>query len=149
MGLTSRLILLTKGAMPPRRAVGLHRRFYDSDPLSAPVTRVPICHKISDNSMAGFFHITGMGTMTAQERKDFRRVQRSRDIWKKRAVGRGEERRRIRDRRKEVNRSRETWRDRTLSAEHQVAQLESENHQLKNAAMPAPQRNAIDNTNFF
>ncbi len=99
--------------------------------------------------MAGFFHITGMGTMTAQERKDFRRVQRSRDIWKKRAVGRGEERRRIRDRRKEVDRSRETWRDRALSAEHQVAQLESENHQRTNAAMQAPQRKAIDNTNFF
>lgn len=87
--------------------------------------------------------------MTTQERKDFRRVQRSRDIWKKRAVGRGEERRRLQDRRKEVERSRKTWRDRALAAEQRVAQLEVENHQLKSAALQARQLNAIDETNFF
>ena len=47
--------------------------------------------------------------MTAQERKDFRRVQKSRDIWKKRAVRRGEDRRRIGQRRQEVDRSRNGW----------------------------------------
>ncbi len=87
--------------------------------------------------------------MTAQERKDFRRVQASRDIWKKRAVRRGEQSRRLRERHQEVDRSRETWRDRALAAEHRVAQLEMENHQLKNAAMQTRQLNAIDNTNFF
>jgi hypothetical protein len=40
--------------------------------------------------------------MTAQEHKDFRRVQTSRDSWKKRAVRRGEDRRRIRQRHQEV-----------------------------------------------
>jgi hypothetical protein len=87
--------------------------------------------------------------MTAQERKDFRRVQKSRDIWKKRAVRRGEQRRRLRERHQEVDRSRETWRDHALAAEHRVAQLEIEHHQLKNAAMQTRQLNAIDNTNFF
>jgi hypothetical protein len=90
-----------------------------------------------------------MGILTAQERKDFRRVQQSRDVWKKRAVGRGEESRRLRDRRQEVERSRHTWRDRALAAEHRVAQLEIENHQLKSAALQARQLNAIDETNFF
>ncbi len=87
--------------------------------------------------------------MTAQERKDFRRVQRSRDIWKKWAVGRGEESRRFRHRRKEVERSREAWRDRALAAERRVAQLEIEHQQLKSAAVQARQLNAIDHTNFF
>jgi hypothetical protein len=87
--------------------------------------------------------------MTAQERKDFRRVQKSRDIWKKRAVRRGEQSRRLRERHQEVDRSRETWRDRALAAEHRVAQLEMENHQLKNAARQTRQLNTIDNTNFF
>lgn len=87
--------------------------------------------------------------MNAQERKDFRRVQGSRDSWKKRAVGRGEDSRRFRERRKEVERSREAWRDRALAAEHRISQLEIEQHQLKSAAMPARQPNAIDNTNFF
>jgi hypothetical protein len=87
--------------------------------------------------------------MTAQERKDFPRVQESRDMWKKRAVSRGEERRRVRERRKEVDRSREAWRARALAAEQRVAQLEIEHHQLKSAAMPAQQLNAIDNTSFF
>jgi hypothetical protein len=87
--------------------------------------------------------------MTAQERKDFRRVQKSRDIWKKRAVRRGEQRRRLRERHQEVDRSRKTWRDHALAAEHRVAQLELENHQLKNAAMHTRQLNTIDNTNFF
>ena len=54
--------------------------------------------------------------MTAQERKDFRRVQKSRDVWKKRAVGRGEDRRRFRERHKEVDWSRAAWRDRALAA---------------------------------
>ena len=87
--------------------------------------------------------------MTAQERKDFRRVQASREMWKKRAVSRGEQRRRFRERRKEVDRSREGWRDRALAAEHRVEQLEIENHQLKSAAMQPRQLNAIDNTHFF
>jgi len=42
--------------------------------------------------------------MTAQERKDFRRVQKSREVWKKRAVKRGEQSRRLRDRRTEGDR---------------------------------------------
>jgi len=33
--------------------------------------------------MDGLFHIEWTWTMTAQERKDFRRVQKSRDVWKK------------------------------------------------------------------
>ena len=87
--------------------------------------------------------------MTAQERKDFRRVQKSRDIWKKRAVGRGEDRRRLRERRKEVDCSREGWRERALAAEHRVDQLEMENPQLKSALTRAPQPHIIDNTHFF
>ena len=87
--------------------------------------------------------------MTAQERKDFHRVQASRDIWKKRAVSRGEDRRRLRDRRHEVERSREAWRDRALAAEERIEQLEMEKHQLKYAVTPARPPTAIDNTNFF
>jgi len=87
--------------------------------------------------------------MTAQERKDFRRVQISRDIWKKRAVSRGEDRRRLRERCQEVDRSREAWRDRALAAEARSAQLALENHQLKHAVTPARPPTAIDNTSFF
>ena len=87
--------------------------------------------------------------MTAQERKDFRRVQTSRDIWKKRAVSRGEDRRRLRERRQEVERSREAWRDRALAAEDRLAQLELEQHQLKHTVTPASPPTAIDNTSFF
>lgn len=87
--------------------------------------------------------------MTAQECKDFRRVQTSRAIWKKRAVSRGEDRRRLRDRRQEVERSREAWRDRALAAEDRIAQLEIENHQLKDAVTPPSPPTAIDNTHFF
>jgi hypothetical protein len=87
--------------------------------------------------------------MTAQERKDFRRVQTSRDIWKKRAVSRGEDRRRLRDRRQEVARSREAWRDRALAAADRIAELEIEHHQLKHAVTPPSPPTAIDNTNFF
>ncbi len=87
--------------------------------------------------------------MTAQERKDFRRVQKSREVWKKQAVKRGEESRRLRDRRKEVDRSREAWRDRALAADHRVEQLEIENHQLKSALTRAPEPPRIDNTHFF
>ena len=87
--------------------------------------------------------------MTAQEHKDFRRVQTSRDTWKKRAVSRGEDRRRFRERRKEVERSRETGRDRALAAEHRVAQLDLENHQLKSTVMPVRHPTPIDNTHFF
>jgi hypothetical protein len=87
--------------------------------------------------------------MTAQERKDFRRVQTARDLWKKRAVSRGEDRRRLRERRQEVERSREAWRNRALAAEDRIAQLEIENHQLKHAVtLPSPPT-AVDNTNFF
>jgi hypothetical protein len=118
--------------------------------LFARLTRVPIRYNISAHSRwMAFFHIDGMGMMTAQEHKDFRRVQESRDMWKKRAVSRGEERRRVRERRKEVDRSRAAWRDRALAAEQRVAQLEMEQHQLKSAAMQAHQLNAIDNTHFF
>ena len=87
--------------------------------------------------------------MTAQERKDFRRVQKSRDVWKKRAVGRGEDRRRLQERRTEVDRSREAWRDRALDAEHRIDQLESETQQRKSALTPASQPTTIDNTHFF
>lgn len=87
--------------------------------------------------------------MTAQERKDFRRVQTSRDIWKKRAVSRGEDRRRLRDRRQEVARSREAWRDCALAAADRIAELEIEHHQLKHAVTPPSPPTAIDNTNFF
>jgi hypothetical protein len=41
-------------------------------------------------------------------------------------VGRGEDRRRLRERRKEVDGSREVWRDRALDAEHRIDQLEIE-----------------------
>jgi len=87
--------------------------------------------------------------MTAQERKDFRRVRKSREIWKKRAVGRGEDRRRLRERRQEVDRSRQGWRDRALAAEHRVEELEIETHQLKSALARAPEPAHIDNTHFF
>ena len=87
--------------------------------------------------------------MTAQERKDFRRVEKSRHIWKKRAVRRGEESRRLRDRRKEVERSRDIWRERALAADHRVEQLEIENHQLPSPLTRAPEPAAIDNTHFF
>ena len=87
--------------------------------------------------------------MTAQERKDFRRVQKSRDIWKKRAVSRGEDRRRIRERHKEVDGSRNVWRDRALEAMHRIDWLEIENHRLKSALTRVPQPSTIDNTHFF
>ena len=87
--------------------------------------------------------------MTAQERKDFRRVQKSRDIWKKRAVRRGEDRRRIGQRRQEVDRSRNGWRERALEAEHRTRQLEIENHQLQSALTRVPAFPSIDNTHFF
>ncbi len=99
--------------------------------------------------MDGLFHIDWTWLMTAQERKDFRRVQQSRDIWKKRAVGRGEDRRRLRERRKEVDGSREVWRNRALDAEHRIDQLEIENHQLKSALTRVPPPSPIDNSHFF
>ena len=99
--------------------------------------------------MDGLFYIDWTWLMTAQERKDFRRVQQSRDTWKKRAVGRGEDRRRLRERRKEVDGSREVWRDRALDAEHRIDQLEIENHQLKSALTRVPLPHSIDNSHFF
>lgn len=87
--------------------------------------------------------------MTAQERKDFRRVQESRETWKKRAVRRGEDRRRFRERHHEVDRSRQGWRDRALAAEQRVAQLEGEHHQLHSALTRALEPSPIDNTLFF
>jgi hypothetical protein len=87
--------------------------------------------------------------MTAQERKDFRRIQKSRDIWKKRAVGRGDESRRLRERRKEIDCSREAWRDRALAADNRSRELEIETHQLKSALTRAPAPPSIDNTHFF
>jgi len=97
----------------------------------------------------GFSFINGIWMMTAQERKDFRRVQESRETWKKRAVRRGEDRRRFRERRNEVDRSRQGWRDRALAAEHRVEQLEVENHQLQSALTRAPEPSTIDNAHFF
>ena len=85
----------------------------------------------------------------AQERKDFRRVQKSRDIWKKRAVRRGEDRRRLGQRRQEVDRSRTGWRERALEAENRTRPLEIENHQLKSALRRAPEFPTIDDTHFF
>ena len=87
--------------------------------------------------------------MTAQERKDFRRVQKSRDLWKKRAVGRGDDSRRLRERRQEVDCSREAWRDRALAAEHRSRELESATHQRKSALTRAPEPTTIDTTHFF
>ena len=87
--------------------------------------------------------------MTAQERKDCHRVQKSRAVWKKRAVRRGEDRRRLRERHKEVDSSREAWRERALAAEHRVEQLEIETHQLKSARTQPPEPTTIDNTHFF
>jgi hypothetical protein len=106
-------------------------------------------HTMSANPMDGWFHINGTWMMTAQERKDFRRVQKSRDIWKKRAVGRGEDSRRLRERRKEVDCSREAWRDRALAAENRTRELAIENHQLKSALTRVPEPTTIDNTHFF
>jgi hypothetical protein len=99
--------------------------------------------------MDGLFHIDWTWLMTAQERKDFRRVQQSRDIWKTRAVGRGEDRRRLRERRKEVDDSREVWRNRALDAAHRIDQLAIENHQLKSALTRVPPPSPIDNSHFF
>ena len=99
--------------------------------------------------MDGLFHLDWTWLMTAQERKDFRRVQPSRALWKKRAVGRGEDRRRLRERRKEVDGSREVWRDRALDAAHRIDQLEMENHQLKSALTRVPPPSPIDHTHFF
>ena len=118
-------------------------------PLSVPSTRVLIRHPISANPLDGLFPIDWMWMMTAQERKDFRRVQKSRDIWKKRAVRRGEDRRRIRQRHQEVDRSRTGWRERALEAENRTRQLEIEHHQLKSALTRAPELPTINNTHFF
>ena len=98
--------------------------------------------------MDGWLHIDWTWMMTAQERKDFRRVQKSREVWKKRAVRRGEDRRRLRERRQEVDSSREAWRERALAAEHRTRQLEIANHQLKSALMHVPRSPSID-TPFF
>lgn len=87
--------------------------------------------------------------MTAQERKDFRRVQPSRAIWKKRAVRRGEDRRRLGQRRQEVDHSRPGWRERALEADNRTRQLEMETHQLKSALTRASERPPLDNTHFF
>jgi len=99
--------------------------------------------------MDSFFHIDWRWMMTAQERKDFHRVQQSRDIWKKRAVSRGEDRRRLRERRQEVECSRAAWRERALAAAYRIDQLAIENHQLKSALTQAPEPTTIDNTRFF
>jgi hypothetical protein len=95
------------------------------------------------------FHSDWTWMMTAQERKDCRRVQTSRDIWKKRAVSRGADRRRLRERRQEVERSREAWRGRALAAADRIAQLELATHQLQHAVTPASPPTAMDHTGFF
>src|SRR5437763_12794226 len=87
--------------------------------------------------------------MTAQERKDFRRVQKSRAVWKKRAGRRGEDRRRLRERRKEVDSSREAWRERALAGEHRTRQLEIEHHQLKSALAQTSQPTPMDTPPLF
>jgi hypothetical protein len=117
--------------------------------MAVPLTRVLLRRKISVNSMDALFHIDWTWMMNAQERKDFHRVQQARDIWKRRAVVRGEDRRRSRERRKEVERSRAAWRDRALAAAHRTRQLEIEHHQLKSALTQAPQPTTINNTHFF
>jgi hypothetical protein len=118
-------------------------------PLSVASTRIPIRQKIAAHPLDDWCPIDGMWMMTAQDRKDFRRVQKSRDIWKKRAVRRGEDRRRLGQRRQEVDRSRSGWRERALEAEHRTRQLEIENHQLKRALRRTPAFPTIDNTHFF
>src|SRR5712691_9103197 len=62
--------------------------------MAVPLTRVLLRRKISVNSMDALFHIDWTWMMHAQERKDCQRVQQARDIWKRRAVVRGEDRRR-------------------------------------------------------
>ena len=104
---------------------------------------------MSANPMDGGLHINGTWRMTAQERKDFRRVQKSRDIWKKRAVGRGDDRRRLRERRQEVDGRREVWRDRALAAANRTRALASETHQLQSALTRAPEPTTIDTTHCF
>jgi len=115
-------------------------------PLTAHANPLQYCCAFS---VDGFSFINGIGMMTAQERKDFRRVQASREIWKKRAVRRGEDRRRFRERRNEVARSRQGWRDRALAAEYRVEQLAIENRQLHSALTRAPAPSTIDHTPFF
>lgn len=87
--------------------------------------------------------------MNAQERKDFRRIGDGRNVWKERAVIRGEENRRLKERRKEVERSREAWRGRALAAEGKIERLEEENQRLKSAVVQTRKANQIDNQNFF
>lgn len=114
------------------------------------MTRFLIRTKLLVKSMGGFFSDQDWTRiMHAQERKDFRRVQKSRDTWKERAVSRGENHRRIRERHKEVERSREAWRHRALAAESRAEQLEIENQQLKRALEQAAQPTEVDNQLFF
>ena len=87
--------------------------------------------------------------MTAQERQDVRWVQKSRAVWHKRAVRRGEDRRRLRERHKEVDSSRAAWRERALAAEHRVEPRAIEPHQLQSALTHPPEPTTIDNTPFF
>ncbi len=68
---------------------------------------------------------------------------------KKRAVSRGEDHRRSRERRKEVERSRAAWRARALTAEQRMAPLARAPHQLHSALTQARQPHAIDHTHFF
>jgi hypothetical protein len=104
---------------------------------------------MSANPMDGWFHSNGTWMMTAQERKDCRRVQQSRDLGKKRAVGRGEESRRLRERRTEGDCSREAGRDRALAADNRTRELAIDNHQLQSALTRVPEPTPIDNTHFF
>src|SRR6266853_6322993 len=111
--------------------------------LTARAIPLPHCCAFSVDGMS---FINGTCMMTAQERKDFCRVQASRETWKKRAVRRGEDRRRFRERRHEVDRSRQGWRDRALAAEARVEQLAVENRQLQSALTRTPARSTIDHT---
>src|SRR5919201_4987598 len=117
-------------------------------PLSVPSTRVLSRHTISANPLDDWCPSAWLWMMTAQERKDFRRIQKSRAIGKKRAVRRGEDRRRLGQRRQDVDRRRTGWRERALEAANQTRQLEIEHHQLKSALTRAPELPTIDNTHF-
>src|SRR5256885_16585005 len=122
--------------MPSRRD-GFPREF---PPLSVPSTRVLIRHPIAANPLEGLLPLDGRWMLPAQERQDVRRVQTSRDLWKKRAGRRGEDRRRLRQRPQEVDRRRTGWRARALEAANRTRQRPIEPHPLTRALPPAPAR---------
>ena len=100
-------------------------------------------------SVDDFSFINGLGMMTAQERKDFRRVHSVEgDVekaggspWRRPTPLQGETPR-SRPQSAKVARP-------CLAAEHRLEQLEVENHQLQSALTRAPEPSTIDNTHFF